>query len=79
MLEPFGPVLGPGIFLTIWWISLFIMLPIGIKSQEESGTIVKGTDPGAPVVTGMARKLIYNTVLAVVIFTGVLFAAKRWG
>lgn len=79
MLEPFGPILGPGIFLTIWWISLFIMLPIGIRSQEESGAVVKGSDPGAPVVTGMLKKLAYNTVLAAVIFIGVLLAAKRWG
>lgn len=79
MLEPFGPVLGPGIFLTIWWVSLFIILPIGIRSQEESGTVVKGTDPGAPVVTGMLKKLGYNTALAAVIFAVVLLAAKRWG
>ena len=79
MLEPFGPVLGPGIFLTIWWVSLFIVLPIGVRSQEESGEVAKGTDPGAPVVTGMLKKLGYNTVLAVVIFVGVLLAARRWG
>ena len=39
------------VFFTIWWIVLFAILPIGVKSQHEAGVtdIPPGADPGAPV------------------------------
>ena len=35
------------IYFLIWWVVLFAVLPWGIRSQEESGSIAEGTDPGA--------------------------------
>lgn len=63
------------IFFVIWWLSLFLVLPFGIRSQVESGEIEPGTEPGAPSVSNIGRRLIYTTVLAVVffaIFVGVM-------
>ncbi len=37
------------IYFVIWWIVLFAVLPWGVRSQEESGSVSPGTDPGAPV------------------------------
>jgi predicted secreted protein len=39
-----------------------------VRSQHEDGVGAPGTDPGAPIVTGMGRKLIWTTVISAVIF-----------
>jgi predicted secreted protein len=56
------------IYFVIWWIVLFLTLPFGIRSQHEDGESAPGTDPGAPVVTNMGRKLIWTTVISAVFF-----------
>jgi predicted secreted protein len=62
------------IYFVIWWISLFLTLPFGVRSQHEDGGGPPGTDPGAPIATGMGRKLIWTTVISAVIFVVSLFA-----
>jgi predicted secreted protein len=56
------------IYFVIWWISLFLVLPWGVRSQDESGEVTPGTDPGAPVLTNLRRKLVWTTIVATVIF-----------
>jgi predicted secreted protein len=62
------------IYFVIWWITLFLTLPFGVRSQHEDGVGAPGTDPGAPIVTGMGRKLIWTTVISAAIFAVSLFA-----
>jgi predicted secreted protein len=57
-------------FFLIWWVVLFAVLPWGVRSQHEGGEIAPGTDPGAPVVPRLRRKLLWTTLVA-----GVVFAA----
>ncbi|MDB5598877.1 MAG: hypothetical protein JWN71_921 [Xanthobacteraceae bacterium] len=57
------------IYFIIWWVVLFAALPFGVKSQDESGEVVVGTDPGAPVMPHLRGKLIWTTLIAAVIFT----------
>ena len=59
---------GFAVYFVMWWIVLFLTLPFGIRSQHEDGEGSPGTDPGAPVTTGMGRKLIWTTVLSAVLF-----------
>jgi predicted secreted protein len=56
------------IYFVIWWISLFLVLPWGVRSQDEAGEVAPGTDPGAPVLTNLRRKLVWTTIVATVIF-----------
>jgi len=56
------------IYFVIWWVTLFLTLPFGVRSQHEDGPGAPGTDPGAPVVTRMGRKLIWTTIISAVIF-----------
>jgi predicted secreted protein len=62
------------IYFVIWWITLFLTLPFGVRSQHEDGVGAPGTDPGAPIVTGMGRKLIWTTGISAAIFAVSLFA-----
>jgi predicted secreted protein len=59
------------IYFIIWWVVLFAVLPWGIRSQEESGEVAPGTDPGAPAAHVIWRKLLWTTITAAVVF-GVL-------
>ena len=56
------------IFFLIWWVVLFAVLPWGIRSQHEGGEIVPGTDPGAPAIPNLGRKLLWTTLVSIVIF-----------
>lgn len=62
------------IYFVIWWITLFLILPFGVRSQHEDGVTTPGTDPGAPVASRMGIKLIWNTVIAAVIFGLAMYA-----
>jgi predicted secreted protein len=52
------------IYLLIWWLTLFTVLPLGIKRHEEHG---KGFDAGAPEKANLGKKLLLNTALSGVI------------
>ena len=56
------------IFFLIWWVVLFAVLPWGIRGQHEGGEIVPGTDPGAPAVPKLFRKLVWTTLVSAAIF-----------
>ena len=60
---------GSAIFFLIWWVVLFAVLPWGVHSQHEGGEVATpGTDPGAPIVPHLGRKLIWTTVVSGAIF-----------
>ena len=56
------------IYFLIWWVVLFTVLPWGVRSQHEDGDIAEGTDPGAPAVPNLRRKLLWTTLVSVVVF-----------
>jgi predicted secreted protein len=56
------------IYFVLWWVTLFLTLPFGVRSQHEDGKGAPGTDPGAPIVARMGRKLIWTTVISAIIF-----------
>jgi predicted secreted protein len=58
------------IFFLIWWVVLFAVLPWGIRSQHEDGAMPPGTDPGAPILPRLGRKLLWTTLVSAVIFAG---------
>jgi len=57
------------IYFVIWWIVLCAVLPWGVHSQHESGVVTPGTDPGAPTLTNLKRKLFWTTIVAALVFT----------
>jgi predicted secreted protein len=58
------------IYFLIWWVTLFALLPFGVRRQDEDGDIAPGTDPGAPAIPRLGLKLLGTTLVA-----GVIFAA----
>jgi predicted secreted protein len=62
------------IYFVLWWVTLFVILPFGIRSQHEDGVGPPGTDPGAPITSRMGRRLIWTTLLSALIFAAGLAA-----
>jgi predicted secreted protein len=62
------------IYFVIWWITLFLTLPFGIRSQHEDGVGTAGSDPGAPVASRMGPRLLWTTVLSAAIFALAMLA-----
>lgn len=56
------------IYFVLWWLCLFVVLPWGVRSQHESDEMTPGTDPGAPVLPNLKRKLVWTTIVTSVVF-----------
>ena len=65
---------GFAIYFVLWWVTLFLTLPFGIRSQHEDGVGAPGTDPGAPILARMGRKLLWTTLISAVIFVIAMWA-----
>jgi predicted secreted protein len=64
-----GVTTSIAVFLTIWWVVLFAVLPLGVQSHHEAGIDPgDGGDPGAPVKPNLRRKFITTTWIAAVVF-----------
>lgn len=59
---------GLAIYLIIWWLVLFVILPTGVRTQQEVGEIVPGTPESAPAAPQMLRKLVLTTLVSVAVF-----------
>lgn len=76
---PFSIPLAVALFLTIWFVVLFAVLPFGIRSQHEAGDYVQGTDPGAPVAPRLLSKILWTTLITAIVFGLVSAAAVFLG
>jgi predicted secreted protein len=59
---------GTVTFLTMWWIVLFCVLPFGARSQAEAGEVTEGTDPGAPVLPNIGKKMLWTTLITIFVW-----------
>jgi predicted secreted protein len=58
-------IFGFAIYVVVWWLVLFAVLPIGVKSQSEhGGRIPRGSERGAPVKPLMLKKIAATSVIA---------------
>ncbi|MGD9544339.1 MAG: DUF1467 family protein [Methylocystis sp.] len=77
---PFSLPLAAAIYLTIWWIVLFAVLPLGVRSAEEAEEdLPEGADPGAPASPDLLKKAGITTVVSAVVFGLVVLFAKVTG
>jgi predicted secreted protein len=55
------------IYLIVWMVCLFAVLPWGAHSQSDAEVITHGTEPGAPARFTIWKKLLATTILAFVV------------
>ncbi len=72
-----SPFLAVAIYLILWWLSFFTVLPIGAQSSHEAGEeVVAGAERGAPRQHGLRNKIILATAIAAVLWLGVAWAVS---
>lgn len=74
-----GVVSGLVLFAVVWFMVLFVVLPIRLETQGDVGEQVEGTHAGSPA-TGfsMKRRLRVTTLWAIPIWA-VIAAVIIWG
>ena len=55
-------------YFICWWITLFIVLPIGLRTQGDENSVVNGTVESAPAKFRPLRVFLMTTVLAAVFY-----------
>lgn len=73
-----GFVEGIVVYLITWWIVIFTVLPIRVQGQYETGEIVEGSEPGAPVNPRLKEKAFLTTVITSVLWL-IFFAVMELG
>ncbi len=56
------------LYAVIWFLTLFVVLPLRLVTQGEAGRVVPGTPESAPEDAQMKRRLVITTVAASVIW-----------
>ena len=65
------------IYVMIWWIVFFSVLPIGIQSNKEIfREKIEGMDPGAPKNPKIGKKFLITTIITTIIFVVIYYLVK---
>ena len=62
------------IFVLIWWIIFFSLLPIDVDRKHKE--MVEGVDKGSPENPKIIKKIIYTTVITLIIYIGIFMLVK---
>ncbi len=60
------------LYLVIWFMTLFVILPLRLTTQQEAGDVAPGTPSSAPSNPNIKKKAIIVTILATVIWIPVV-------
>jgi predicted secreted protein len=58
------------VYFVVWWTILFAVLPWGVRTQEEEGEIVLGTERSAPARPMLIRKALVTSIVAAILVGG---------
>ena len=56
------------VYFIIWWMTLFAVLPFGLKTQAEANDVVPGTVESAPARCRGGRVVLVTTLVSAVIY-----------
>jgi len=59
---------GLAIYMIVWFLTLFMVLPFGVRTQAEEGSVEEGSVESAPAMPRMAKKFLITTCVAVVLY-----------
>tara|TARA_B100000700_G_scaffold307314_1_gene383615 strand:- start:224 stop:478 length:255 start_codon:yes stop_codon:yes gene_type:complete len=66
------------VYVMIWWIVFFSILPVGIQSNKE---IFKdsfgGNDPGAPKNPKIGKKFLITTIITSILFIMIYYLVNN--
>ena len=56
------------LFAVVWFMVMFIVLPIGRRTQGDEGKVVPGTQAGAPANFNLRRTVVIVTAISLVVW-----------
>ena len=56
------------LFVVLWFMMMFIILPIRARSQADEGSVVPGTPEGAPANFRLGRTVLIVTLWALLVW-----------
>ena len=66
------------VYVLIWWIVFFSILPVGIKSQNKAfKESLHGNDPGAPKNPNISKKFLITTLITTILFIGIYYIVTK--
>ena len=57
------------LFAVIWFLTLFVVLPLGLQTQGDLGKVEPGTHSGSPENPQMKKRFLVTTAVALVLWT----------
>lgn len=67
------------VYFVIWWITLFAVLPFGLRTQGEDGEVVLGTVESAPTRFRAGRVVLLTTLVSGAIYAAWYVVSTRYG
>ncbi|MCY6380470.1 DUF1467 family protein [Hoeflea prorocentri] len=67
------------VYFIIWWITLFAVLPIGVRTQADESDVTLGTTESAPLRLQMRKKLVLTSIVAAIIFAIYFVLTEAFG
>ena len=62
------------LFAVVWFMTLFIILPLRLKSQQDTGDVTPGTTASAPADPQIKKRMTIVTIVATVIWAAICAA-----
>lgn len=67
------------LFAVIWFMALFVALPLNLTTQDEAGEVEPGTPASAPTNPEVLKKMKWVTLISLVIWVPLcLVIASGW-
>ena len=66
------------VYVMIWWIVFFSVLPIGIQSNKDIfKDSIEGNDPGAPKNPKIGKKFLITTIITSILFIMIYYLVNN--
>ena len=66
------------VYICIWWIVFFSVLPVGINKQSPKfKETLSGNDSGAPKNPQILKKFIITTIITSILFLGIYYIVNN--
>ena len=59
------------LYAVVWFMMLFVVLPVGLSTQDEEGEVQPGTPRSSPARFPLKRKLMQTTLWGTAVFVAI--------
>lgn len=67
------------VYFIVWWMTLFAVLPFGLRTQAEANEVVLGTVESAPARFRGGRVVLTTTIVSAIIYGGWYILSVHFG